>query len=135
MFRNTKVASLDTMHIQTLHLEAESNDKGQGYIKQYLGVTSLHISIENPCKMFNAALGRRETGFGNSYVWICVFIFVQCMPMPHAQSVLFLIRDSHSPTHKLIVPRSPSAITVSLVHDNLKQRSTSMSQYQLLLHK
>ena len=55
--------SSDTQHVRTLDLEAGSSDKGWGYVKWYLGVTSLHIVSENPCKKFNAAPGPWENGF------------------------------------------------------------------------
>ena len=34
------------MHIQTVHVEAGSSDKGWGYAKWYLGVTSPHFERE-----------------------------------------------------------------------------------------
>ena len=55
--------SSDIMHVLTLYLEAGSSDKRLGYAKWYLGVTSLHISSESPCKKFNAAPGRWENWF------------------------------------------------------------------------
>ena len=41
------------------YLKVGSSDKGRGYAKFYLGVTSLRISSEGPYKKFNAAPGRR----------------------------------------------------------------------------
>ena len=54
----------------------------------------------------------KNSGFGNSYVQMCVFIFVQCMPMPPCMTDFFPIGDSGSFTHKLIESRPPSATVV-----------------------
>ena len=54
-----------------------------------------------------------KTGFGNSYVRINQFIFVQW-----SWSVFFPIQDGDSPTHTLIGSRQPSDTDVSLAHNN-----------------
>ena len=72
--------------------------------------------------------GTEKTGFGNSYVWMFMFIFVQCIPHCHTQFILFPIRDNDSPTHPLIATCSPSATIILLVQDKLKQHSMCISQ-------
>ena len=63
---------------------------------------------------------KKKANFGDSYVRMRVFIFVQCMPR-HTRSVLFPIRVSDSPTHQLIASRSPSAtVVLLLIQDFLK---------------
>ena len=70
------------MYVQTLNLEAGLSDKGWDYAKWYLGVTSLHISNKNLARSSTLHQDAVKTGFGNSYVWTSLFIFVQCMPTP-----------------------------------------------------
>ena len=52
--------SSHTWHVWTLDLKAGSSNKGLGYAKWYLGVTSFHNLNESPRRKFNAATQYRK---------------------------------------------------------------------------
>ena len=79
-----KYWSSDTRHIRTLYLGAGTSDKGRDYTKWCLGVTSLHISSESPCKYFNAASGRREKWFRKQ---LCSDVCIHFRPV-HANAAM-----------------------------------------------
>ena len=77
------------------------------------GGATANGTLESPLSTFQARAiadsstlqqGTEKTDFRNSYVRMCIFIFVQCMPRCPTWSLLFPIQDSDSPTHQQLQP-------------------------------
>ena len=70
-----------------------------------------------------------KTGFGNSYVWTSLFVFVQCIPALLYMICFFPIQDGESTTHMLIGrSRQPTCFTGAQLSVSKSVSETSFIQ-------